>query len=167
MSASALKLLRTIRFDQSDAAVFDRAAEEGEWAVSGAFAFAELEPAELTGKTKQAFANGFLGLESFGRSTFAVVAAARAEDRGEIVYRLARHFVEQYGAPELEAALPAAEGEVAFVEDLAAGQPVNTVLTVRRFVDAQGAIKEEFRTIRPPTGAPMHARIWTVESDDT
>lgn len=167
MTGAASKLLRTIRFDQSDTAVFERAAEEGEWAVSGAFAFANDEPALFKGKTKQAFANGFLGVSSFGRSTFAVVAAATAQDRDELVFRLARHFVADYGAPDLEAALPAAEEEVAFAEGLAAGQAINTVLTVRRFVDASGAIKEEFRTIRPPTGEPMHARIWTVESDDT
>ena len=35
-----MKLLRTIRADASDTFVFERAAEPGEWAVSGAFAFA-------------------------------------------------------------------------------------------------------------------------------
>ncbi|MEL6873324.1 MAG: DUF6505 family protein, partial [Pseudomonadota bacterium] len=36
------KILRTIRFDGSDAYVFERAAEADEFAVSGAFAFADL-----------------------------------------------------------------------------------------------------------------------------
>jgi len=34
-----MKLIRTIRLDPSDTFVFERAAEPGEWAVSGAFAF--------------------------------------------------------------------------------------------------------------------------------
>ncbi|HRY06183.1 MAG TPA: DUF6505 family protein [Hyphomicrobiaceae bacterium] len=166
MSRTRLKLLRTIRFDASDAAVYDVAAPDGEWAISGAFAFANDDPATLTGKTRQAFANGFLGMTSFGRSTFAVVSEARYEDRDELVDRLARHFVEQYGAPDIDAALPVAEGEVAFAVGLAADQPINTVLTVRRIVGGNGEIKEEFRTIRPPSGEPMHARVWTVENDE-
>ena len=43
------KFLRTIRFDASDDRVFARAAAAGEWAVSGAFAFAE----ELAEKRRQ------------------------------------------------------------------------------------------------------------------
>jgi len=34
-----VKLLRTIRLDPSDTFVFEKAAEPGEWAVSGAFVF--------------------------------------------------------------------------------------------------------------------------------
>ncbi|MGD9830923.1 MAG: DUF6505 family protein, partial [Hyphomicrobiaceae bacterium] len=71
-----MKLLRTIRFDRSDERVYEVAAAESEWAVSGAFAFAGVEREALVGKVRQAFANGFLGLPSFGRSTFAVVAEA-------------------------------------------------------------------------------------------
>lgn len=167
MSMASLKLLRTIRFDASDMAVYDVAAAEGEWAVSGAFAFADEDVATLQGRARQAFANGFLGVTSFGRSTFVVVAEAPSEDRDELVYRLARHFVERYGAPDIEAALPVAQAEVAFAADLAVGQPINTVLTVRRVAGGEAGIREEFRTIRPPSGEPMHARVWMVENDET
>lgn len=166
MEMASFKLLKTIRFDSSDDAVFEIAAGVDEWAISGAFEFANEDPGELTGKRRQAFANGFLGLGGFGRSTFAVVSAAEEGQRAELAYRLARHFVDQYGAPDLEAAMPVAEGEVGFAVSLAANQPINTVLTVRRTVASDGGIKEEFRTIRPPTDGPMHARIWTIESDD-
>ena len=54
---------RTIRLDESDAFAFPCAAEPGEWAVSGAFAFAERDPAGIGGKDRQAFANGFLGTD--------------------------------------------------------------------------------------------------------
>ena len=45
-----MKLLRTIRLDPSDTFVFDRAADPGEWAVSGAFMFADANPDTLDGK---------------------------------------------------------------------------------------------------------------------
>jgi hypothetical protein len=160
-----VKLLRTIRFDASDGLVFDVAAAPEEWAVSGAFAFAGVAPGSLTGKSRQAFANGFLGVASFGRSTFVTVAQAEPADREAIERALAQHFVSAYGAPDEAAARAAAEEETAFVAELARDAPVNTVFTVRRTWDAEGRIKEEFRTIRPPTGEPQHARIWTVVDD--
>lgn len=163
----AVKLLRTIRFDSSDDRVYEHAAAAGEWAVSGAFAFAGLDEAQLVGKTRQAFANGFLGVQSFGRSTFVTVAEASEADCDEVAYRLAVHFVERYGAPDVEAALPAAEAELAFSRELADGAPINTVLTLRRVRDASGEIREELRKIRPPAAEPQHARIWTSEPDDT
>jgi Family of unknown function (DUF6505) len=160
-----MKLLRTIRFDNTDERVFEVAAEPEEWAVSGVFAYAQLEPAEVTGKTRQAFANGFLGVTSFGRSTFTVVAEANPGTREEIEARLAEHFVAHYGAPDLDAAMPAAREEVDFIAELCRDTLINTVFAVRRTFDASGRIKEEFRTITPPAGEPRHARIWTVEPE--
>jgi hypothetical protein len=161
-----MKLLRTIRFDASDERVFELAAAPEEWAVSGAFAFADLAPDAVAGKTRQAFANGFLGTASFGRSTFASVAEATASDIARIEDALALHLVEAHGAPGLEAARPAAREEIEFVLDLCREAPVNTVFTVRRTRDADGRIKEEFRTIKPPSGEPMHAKVWTVVDDE-
>jgi hypothetical protein len=161
-----MKLLKTIRFDSSDERVYELAAAPGEWAVSGAFAFARVAPAEVKGKLKQAFANGFLGLSSFGRSTFASVASATSSDLEEVRQGLAAHFVADWGAPSLEAALLAAREETSFVEDLCREAPVNTVFTVRRTFDAEGRIREEFRTIRPPADPALHARIWTVVDED-
>lgn len=160
-----MKLLRTIRFDSSDERVFERAAASDEWAVSGAFAFAGLAPEDVVGKVKQAFANGFLGVESFGRATFATVAEADQSACDEIAFCLARHFVDHYGAPDTDVAWPAAQEELEFVLDLCRDAPINTVFTVRRSFDGDGQIKEELRTIKPPAGEPLHARIWTVEPD--
>ena len=36
-----MRLARTLRFDESDERVFERAAEPDEWAVSGAFEFSD------------------------------------------------------------------------------------------------------------------------------
>jgi hypothetical protein len=70
-----VRLLRTIQLDASDSFVFEKAAEPGEWAVSGAFAFAQDEPAKLHGKARSAFRAGFLGLTSLGRSTLVKLIA--------------------------------------------------------------------------------------------
>ena len=160
-----MKFLRTIRFDPSDAQVFDQAAEPGERAVSGAFAFAHLAPENITGKTRQAFANGFLGLASFGRSTFVSVSAMTAAEREAVVHILCAHLVEHHGAPDREAARGAAEEECAFIADLVAEQPVNTVFAVRRGFEENGEIREEFRIVTPPSGK-LHTRIWEIVEDD-
>ena len=88
------RFLKTIRFDASDSFAFPLAAEPDEWAISGGFAFADLEPGEVTGKTRQAFANGFLGLTSYGHATFTSVATMTDAERDAITDRLARHFVD-------------------------------------------------------------------------
>ncbi len=162
-----MKLLRTVRFDASDEHVYARAAVAGEWAVSGLFAFQADDSQPFTGKTRQAFANGFLGLASFGRSTFAVVTDITAEERAALSEGFARHLVEAYGAPDIVAARPVAEDELAFTSDLCREAAINTVFTVRRTRDEAGAITEEFRTILPPSAEPRHARIWTIEPDET
>lgn len=161
-----MKLLKTIRFDASDERVFELAAAPGEWAVSGAFAFAQLVPGEARAKTRQAFANGFLGLTSFGRSTFATVVTASPTLRDEAQRRLAAHLVEAYGAPGLDASMPAALEEVAFVESLCGDAAVGTVFAVSRSWDRDGCIKEAFRKVNPPSEAEPHARIWTVVDDE-
>ncbi len=161
------KALRTIRFDETDARVFECAAEPGEWAISGAFAFAHLLPSQIIGKTRQAFANGFLGLTSFGRSTLATVGELTDVEAAAMEHALAEHFVTAYGAPDAAAAHHAAQEEIAFAESLCRDLAINTVFTIRRVHNADGTIKEEFRKINPPSGTPQHARVWTVEQDDT
>jgi Family of unknown function (DUF6505) len=161
-----MKFLKTIRFDASDERVFELAAAPEEWAVSGAFAFADLADDAIAGKTKQAFANGFLGISSFGRSTFATIAEATPEDLDEVEQRLAAHLVASYGAPGFEAARLVAKEEAEFVVNLCRDARINTVFTVRRTRAGNDQFKEEFRIIRPPTGESPHARIWTVVEDD-
>ena len=64
-----MKLARTIRLDESDDNVFDHPANAGEWAISGGFEFSNWSEENLNGKPRQAFSNGWLSLESFGRAT--------------------------------------------------------------------------------------------------
>ena len=75
-----MKLLRTIRLDTSDAFVFEKAAEPGEWAVSGAFAFWNQETS-LEGKARSAFRSGFLGVSTLGWSTLVQIVEASDDER--------------------------------------------------------------------------------------
>ena len=109
-----LKFPRTIRLDPSDTFVFERAAEPGEWAVSGAFVFWNRDPAGLVQKQRVALRSGFLGIDSLGWSTLAIVTEATEAEREMIIERLAGQLVEQFGAPDIEAARLAAEEEVTF-----------------------------------------------------
>jgi hypothetical protein len=153
-----MKLLRTIRLDASDTFVFEKAAEPGEWAVSGAFAFWNREAASLEGKARSAFRSGFLGVSTLGWSTLVQIVAANDDDRRDVVDTLARQLVARFGAPTIEDALAAAEEEVAFAESLCS-QPQDTLVAVHRTFE-DGAVKESFRTLRPRSG-PKPARAFS------
>jgi hypothetical protein len=146
-----VKLLRTIRLDVSDSFVFEKAAEPGEWAVSGAFAFAPGDLANLRGKAQAAFRAGFLGLQSLGRSTLAQIVDASELEYRAVVDALAAQLVEHFGAPDLAAAAEAAEEEVGFAASLC-DHPSGVLVAVTRCQE-NGTIREVFRTLRPRGGA--------------
>ena len=164
-----MKLLRTIRLDPSDTFVFDRAAEPGEWAVSGAFAFWSGDPSKLEGKARSVFRSGFLGVESLGWSTLVQIVEASEADRAKLVELLAQQLVDNFGAPDLATAAAAAEDEVAFVESLCT-QPRDTLIAVHRSYE-DGNVRETFRTLRRREGAKgnLPARAFSfmeVEGED-
>ncbi len=161
-----MKLLRTIRLDPSDTFVFDNAAEPGEWAVSGAFVFWDTNPATLEGKARSAFRGGFLGVASLGRSTLVQIVEASAADRANLVAALAQRLIDDFGAPDIDAARIAAEEEVAFAESLCT-EAQDTLVAVHRATEG-GAMHETFRTLRPRNGPkPLRAfSFLAVEGDD-
>lgn len=146
-----MKLLRTIRLDASDTFIFSPAAEPGEWAVSGAFAFWHRDPATLDSKARVAFRSGFLGLSSLGWSTLVQIVEAEDAERAQVVDLLAQRLVVHFGAPDPAAARGAAEEEVAFAHSLC-NQPVDTLIAVHRTYE-DGDVRETFRTLRPREGA--------------
>jgi Family of unknown function (DUF6505) len=154
-----MRFPRTIRLDASDEHVFEHAAAPEEWAVSGAFAFADTPPEELRGKAAQAFAHGFLGTQSFGWSTLVAVAEIKPAELEAVIDALARHFVECYGAPSIGEARPAAEAEAAFAGSLCEHK-LNTLIAVERSFGPDGIV-ERFRTIEPLRSG-SHARIWSL-----
>jgi len=161
-----MKLLRTIRLDASDNFVFESAAEPGEWAVSGAFAFWDGEPAALEGKARTAFRSGFLGVNSLGWSTLVQIVEASEAERAGLVDALAARLMQRFGAPDLAAAKAAAEEEVAFAESLCT-QPQDTLIAVHRTYE-DGNVREAFRTLRPRNGQkPARAfSFLEVEGED-
>jgi hypothetical protein len=142
-----MKLLKTVRLDPSDTFVFERAADPGEWAVSGAFAFAPLDPSLLAGKARAAFRGGFLGLASLGRSTLVQVVEASEQDRLHAIDLLAKRLVESFGAPDFATARPAAEEEIGFVASIS-DHPVGMLVAVTRRHE-EGETRESFRTLSP------------------
>ena len=162
-----MKMLRAIHFDLSDKQVFEVAAKSDEWLVSGAFEFSLQEKDSIQGKVKQAFANGFLGVETRGRSTFAAVSNIEETEFECIEETLAKCFVYDFGAPNLATAKLAARDELVFAMDLCAEALINTVFTVRRYFDDLGEIREEYRKIQPPTDQPLHSKIWKITDDES
>ena len=73
MNSPTTSLARAIHFDDSDRNVFHNPARTGEWCISGGFEFSHWSEGDLQGKSRQAFANGWLGIETFGRVTFVAV----------------------------------------------------------------------------------------------
>ena len=161
-----MRLLRTIRLDPSETFVFERAAEPGEWAVSGAFMFADADPEALEGKFRAAFRSGFLGVASLGWSTLVQIVEASETDRDALVQTLATQLQERLGAPDLATARAAAEEEVAFAASLC-DHPRDTLIAVRRTFE-DGGIREAFRTLHPRgTRKPMRAfSFLEVESEE-
>ena len=141
-----MNLARAIHFDESDMRVFYSPARTGEWCISGGFEFSDWGEGDLVGKARQAFANGWLGVETFGRVTFVAVTRIEEAEIEALARRLAEHFVEIYGAPSVEAALGVAREEMAQMAELCADHAPNTLLTVARELTEAG-VRESYRVI--------------------
>lgn len=141
-----MKLARAIHFDDSDTRVYHNPARTGEWCIPGGFEFSNWTAADLTGKARQAFANGWLGLETFGRVTFVAVTRAEEPEVAALTRALAQHFVDLYGAPDPETALPVARDEIAQMVELCEDHAPNTLLTVLRDLTGAG-VRESYSAI--------------------
>lgn len=142
-------LARAIHFDESDTKVFHSPARTGEWAISGGFEFSNWGQGDLTGKARQAFANGWMGLETFGRVTFVATTRIEPAEYDILTQRLAQHFVDIYGAPSVQEAMPVALDELQHMAELCEGHDANTLLTVAREL-TEGGVTEAFRVIESP-----------------
>ncbi len=143
-----MKLSRAIHFDESDRRVFYSPARTGEWCISGGFEFSNWGEADLEGKARQAFANGWLGLETFGRVTFVAVTQIEEAEVEPLEKALAQHFVKFYGAPSIDAALGVARDEIRQMSELCEDHAPNTLLTVSRELTNAG-VHEAYRVITP------------------
>ena len=158
-----MKFPRAIRFDVSDANTFPLAAEFGEWAVTGTFAFANADLETFSNKEQLAFKNGWLGTESFGRVTFVEAVIIAEEQFDEVVLRLATHFQDHYGAPDRESAVQAARHEAEYTAGLC-DHPAGTLLAIERELGNEG-VMERIKVI-PKHDDGAHAKIWSVVEDE-
>jgi hypothetical protein len=147
-STPTTKLARAIHFDESDMNVFHSPARTGEWCLSGGFEFSDWGQGDLTGKARQAFSNGWLGIETFGRVTFVAVTQVEPGEVETLTRHLAQHFVAIYGAPSIEAALPVAAEEIRQMSELCDDHAPNTLLTVARELTESG-VRESVRALEP------------------
>ncbi len=141
-----MNLARAIHFDESDQRVYASPARTGEWCISGGFEFSDWTEGDLAGKARQAFANGWFGLETGGRVTFVAVTQVEQAEIEVLTDLLAQHFVTYYGAPSVEAARPVASEEIAQMMALCDDHPANTLLTVARELSDVG-VRESYRVI--------------------
>ncbi len=158
-----MKFPRCIRLDASDLNIYARAAEPGEWVVPGGFAYADCDPEGLERKARLAFHSAWLGTDSFAHSTLAEVAEIDPAGFEQVVERLARHFVDSYGAPGLEAARPVARAEAEEAATLCQHK-VHSLLALEREMTEEGVV-ERFRVITPAR-AQDHAKVWEIVPDD-
>ena len=65
----------TVRNDELNVLLIKRAEApfQGEWAIPGTFAYSNWTEDDLSGKARQAFTHGWLGLTSFGRASVVAV----------------------------------------------------------------------------------------------
>ena len=159
-----MKFLRTIRLDDSDVQVYERAAEPGEWAVPGSFAFLDISEEDLSGKTLQAFRHGFLGTRTFGWSTLVEIADISEDDYQDVIDRLAAHFIDHYGAPHIAAALPVAGDEADYAAAICEYE-LHTLLAIEREFGEEG-LEESLKVIRPSAAGHDGLKIWGMAEDD-
>ena len=157
-----MDLAKTVQLDSSDLHIFDQPAEIGEWAITGTFSFVDSDPAAWSNKQKLAFQAAWLGIGSFGYSTFVQATAISSSEYDQLLGILAAHLTDQYTAPNLEAATDAAKQEI---DDMATlcNHPPGTLLAIERIIDGQN-ITEQTRVI---SGSKEHAKpqVWTTIED--
>ncbi|MBS1303721.1 DUF6505 family protein [Loktanella sp. SALINAS62] len=158
-----MKLARAIHFDDSDTRVFHNPARTGEWCISGGFEFSNWSEGDLVGKARQAFSNGWFGLETFGRTSFVAVTSIQGSEIDALTDALASHFVTIYGAPDLDSARPVAAEEIRQMIDLCDDHDPNTLLTVARELTDAG-VREGYRAI-PPQDAGLEQFAIHVTED--
>ena len=143
-----MKLAKTLQIDVSDTHVFDRVAEVGEWAITGTFAYIDSDPSSWSSKKQLAFRTGWLGIGSFGYSTFVQTTVISTQQFTQTLQILAAYLNEEYNAPSQEAATMAARQELDDMANLC-DHPPGTLLAIERTITEQNI--SEITRIIPPT----------------
>lgn len=160
-----MMLARAIHFDESDMNIFHKPARTGELCISGGFEFSNWSEADLTGKARQAFSNGWLGVETFGRVSVVAITQIEPAELEALTTALAQHFVDIYGAPSVEEAKGVALEELMHMVETCDGQPANTLLLMSRELTEAG-VKESVRIVEArDAGIDQFAIHGSLEED--
>jgi hypothetical protein len=128
-----MRFLKAVRLDDSDDRVLESeggAAADGEWVVTGGYAVCDLTQGHRTARCH--CGTTFIAAGARRRCTIAEVVEIEDSAYEELKRALARHFLEDLGAPSPEAAEAAAEDECTYTAELAAGFPTEVWITVKR-----------------------------------
>ena len=138
------KLLRAVRLDNSDEAVFAAcgAARDGEPVTTGGFAVCDFANARRCEPSCHCEAS-FLAVGAKSRCTIAEVVEVTGEQVAEEVEALAWHLVRGYGAPSWEVARRVADEEVRHTVDVCESLAAGLWITVKRMPNADGTAVEE------------------------
>jgi hypothetical protein len=134
-----MKFLRAVRLDGSDDRVLEDeggAAADGEWVVSGGYAVCDLSHGHRTPRCH--CDTTFVAAGARRRCTIAEVADIEEPAYEQVKKGLARHLLEDLGAPSPEAAAAAAEDECTYTRELAGSFPTEVWITVKREPTAEG-----------------------------
>jgi len=157
-----MNLAKTVQLDPSDLHIFERPAETGEWAIAGTFSFVDSDPETWSKKQKLAFQSAWLGIGSFGYSTFVQATAISSSEYDQLLLTLTAHLTDHYMAPSLEAATDAAKQEIDDMATLCNHSP-GTLLAIERTIDGH-KIREKTRIISGPKDQ-VKPQIWTAVED--
>ena len=157
-----MNLAKTIQLDVSDTRIFEHAANPAEWAISGTFAFIDDDPLNWSRKKRFAFQSSWLGLKSYGNSTFVQVTKISGEEYEFITRSLTEHFIKYYNAPNPEEAGMAATQEI---EDMVSvcNHPAGTLLKIERSI-FDDKIKESTKVIIP-NDSVLRTQAWEISEE--
>jgi hypothetical protein len=119
-----VKFLKAVRLDDSDARLLEDeggAAADGEWVVSGGYSVCDLAHGHRTPRCH--CDTTFVAAGGRRRCTIAEVADIEDSAYEHVKQALARHLLEDLGAPSPEAAAAAAEDECTYTQELAGSFP--------------------------------------------
>ena len=157
-----MKLAKSVQLDSSDTQVFEHPAKVGEWAIAGTFAFVDSDPADWSSKQQLAFRTAWLGIGSFGHSTFVQATEISTQEYEQALQSLAVYLVDEFNAPSREAAILAARQEIDDMSSLC-DHPPGTLLSIERsFTEDQ--ITEKTRVLIPADKLAQ-SKIWTIVED--
>ena len=144
-----MKLAKTVQLDISDTKIFETPANVGEWALAGTFTFVDSNPNDWSNKQKLCFETAWLGVGSFGYSTFVQTTNIYPSEYEQLLDTVTRHLTQKYGAPNQNEAKKAAKLEIDDMTTLCE-HPPGTLLAIERTFSGDNIV-ERTRIVSPGT----------------